>query len=56
MWDLLKVVINTQYTLPRFFFSTSVMDYLGKIRWYHWKERHKIAKFEGATSYKGPKI
>ena len=35
------------------------MDHLGKIRWYHWKERlktGKIAKFEGATSYKRAKI
>ena len=35
------------------------MDHLGKIRWYLWKERlktGKIAKFEGATSYKRAKI
>ena len=35
------------------------MDHLGKISWYHWKERlktGKIAKFEGATSYKRAKI
>ena len=35
------------------------MDHLGKIRRFHWKERlktGKIAKFEGATSYKRAKI